>query len=132
MSVFNLVTLFNSNLKKESFRGVLKKMCFENMHQIYRRTPMPKCACTFAAYFQNTFSKNTSGRQLLNLYICRTCCVKCQKGKVLCQAVLNKSEVFDLPVQFQSIRGLEKVLIAKRLLFTKVTKPDAENVWNNM
>ena len=24
-------------------RGVLKKRCSENMQQIYRRTPMPKC-----------------------------------------------------------------------------------------
>ena len=23
--------------------GVLEKRCFENMQQIYRRTPMPKC-----------------------------------------------------------------------------------------
>ena len=53
----------------------LAKRCFENMQQIYRRTPMPKCdfnsvalqlywnrtstcvfSCKFAAYFQNTFS----------------------------------------------------------------------------
>ena len=56
-----------------------------------------------------------------NLYTCRTCHVKCRKGKVPCQAVSNKLEVFDLPVEFQSIRKLEKVLIAKCLLFEKVT-----------
>ena len=45
-------------------KGVLKKMCSENMQQIYRKTPMPKCdftkvpkfSCKFAAYLQNTFS----------------------------------------------------------------------------
>ena len=56
-------------------RGVLKKRCSENMLQIYRRTPMPKCdfnkiakqlywnrtlgyvfSCKFTAYFQNTFT----------------------------------------------------------------------------
>ena len=61
---------------KQSFRGVLLKRYSENMQQIYRRTPMPKCdfnkvakklywnptsalmfSCTFAAYFQNTFSQ---------------------------------------------------------------------------
>ena len=56
-----------------------------------------------------------------NLYIRRTCCVKCQKGKVPCQAVYNKLEVFDLSVEFQSIQNVEKVLIAKCLLFKKVT-----------
>ena len=71
---------------------VLTKRCFENMQQIYRRTPMPKCdfnkvalrlywnrtsawvfSCKFAAYFQNIFSehpKNTSGGLLLRV-ICR-------------------------------------------------------------
>ena len=57
-------------------RGFLRKMCSEDMQQIYRRTPMPKCdfskvalqlywnrtstgvfSCKFAAYFQNTFSQ---------------------------------------------------------------------------
>ena len=29
--------------KNQPLRGVLKKRCSENMQQIYRRTPMPKC-----------------------------------------------------------------------------------------
>ena len=65
----------NSSLQKPPTRGVPKKRCSENMQQIYRRTPMPKCyfnkvvlqlywyhssawvfSCNFAALFQNTFS----------------------------------------------------------------------------
>ena len=50
---------------KQPSRGVLRKRSFGNMHQIHSRTPMPKCdfnkvallSCKFAAYFQNTFSK---------------------------------------------------------------------------
>ena len=30
-------------LQNQPPRGVLKKRCSENMQQIYRRTPMPKC-----------------------------------------------------------------------------------------
>ena len=64
----------NETLEAAS-RCVLEKSCFENMQQIYRRTPMPKCdfnrfakqlywnhtsawalSFKFAAYFQNTFS----------------------------------------------------------------------------
>ena len=77
------ILLFRSS-RPEAFLGwgVLK-----NMQQIYRRTPMPKCdfnkvtlqlywnrtlawvfSCKYAAYFQNTFSLNTSGRLLLSLY----------------------------------------------------------------
>ena len=29
--------------QKQLFKGVLRKMCSENMQQIYWRTPMPKC-----------------------------------------------------------------------------------------
>ena len=62
--------------QKQRPRGVHMKSCFENMQQIYRRTPMPKCdfskvalqlywnrtspwvfSCKFAAYFQNNFSQ---------------------------------------------------------------------------
>ena len=50
-----------SVFQKQSPRGVLKKRCSENIQQMYRRTPMPKCnfnkiSCKFAAYFQNTVS----------------------------------------------------------------------------
>ena len=31
------------NKQKQPSRGVFKKRCSENMQQIYRRTPMPKC-----------------------------------------------------------------------------------------
>ena len=31
------------HLQKQPSRGVLSKRCSENMQQIYRRTPMPKC-----------------------------------------------------------------------------------------
>ena len=66
--------------QKEPLGGVLWKKCSENIQQIYRRIPMPKCdfnkipnqlfwnhtfpwmfSCKFAAYFRNTFPKNNSG-----------------------------------------------------------------------
>ena len=51
--------------QKQLPRGVLRKSFYENMQQIYRRTPMPKCnfnkvvvwvfSCKFATYFRKTF-----------------------------------------------------------------------------
>ena len=38
--------------QKQPSRGALKKTCSENMQQIYRRTPTPKCDF-------NNFSKST-------------------------------------------------------------------------
>ena len=77
--------IFQKGFKTQNqpLRGVLKKRCCENMQQIYRRTPRPKCGfnkvsnfieiairhwcspvnllhtfsyCRFDANFQNTFS----------------------------------------------------------------------------
>ena len=74
----NCSKLFNSptyNCQTPPSKGVLRKKCYENMQQIYRRTLMPKCdfnkiaeqlywnhtstwvlSFKFAAYFRNTFS----------------------------------------------------------------------------
>ena len=61
--------------QKQPPRVVLKKSCSENMQQIYRRTPMPKCDFNKIAFafrhgcspvnlqhiFRTTFLRNTSG-----------------------------------------------------------------------
>ena len=59
-------------------------------------------------YDENKFKSQISNSNLVrlfngNLYICRTYCIKCRKGKVPCQAASNRLEVFYLPVEFQSI-----------------------------
>ena len=70
-----ILTMLKTTFQKQSSRGFLRKRCSENIQQIYRRTPMPKCdfnkvalqlywnhtsgwviSCKFTAYFQNTFS----------------------------------------------------------------------------
>ena len=33
----------NDFIQKQPSRGIFRKRCSENMQQIYRRTPMPKC-----------------------------------------------------------------------------------------
>ena len=42
-----VVNYFQKNFQKQPSRGVHKKRCYENMQQIYRRTPMPKKKATF-------------------------------------------------------------------------------------
>ena len=61
-------------IQKQPFGGVLKKMCSENMHQIYKRAPMLKyyfieislrhgcSAVNLLHIFRTAFLKNTSGR----------------------------------------------------------------------
>ena len=51
----------------ESIVNELTLGCSENMQQIYRRTPMPKCDFNKVAkqVFRTPFLKNTSGQRLL-------------------------------------------------------------------
>ena len=53
-------------------------------------------------------------------YICLTCNQKLKKSKVPCQAVCNKLEIFDFPVDVPKLRRLEKTIIARRILFKKI------------
>ena len=42
------------------------------------------------------------------------------KGKIPCQAVSNKLEIFNLAEKFAFVRRLEMVLVAKRIFFKKI------------
>ena len=55
------------------------------------------------------------------LYICRNCHNKVKKNNVPCQAVSNRLAVELLPKEFRDLRRLERVLVAERILFKKVT-----------
>ena len=44
----------SNDFQKQPSRGVLRKSCSENMPQIYRRTPMPKCDFNKVALFLRT------------------------------------------------------------------------------
>ena len=67
--------------QKQQSRDVFKKRCSKNMHQIYRKIPMPKCnfnkvasgwvfAVNLLHIFRTPILKNTSGGLLL-IYIDR-------------------------------------------------------------
>ena len=49
-------------VQKQPSRAILRKRCSENMQQINKRTPMPKCDCSKVA-----FPKNTPGWLLLRV-----------------------------------------------------------------
>ena len=42
-NINNINNIKQTTYQNQPSRGVLKKRCSENMQQIYRRTPMPKC-----------------------------------------------------------------------------------------
>ena len=55
------------------------------------------------------------------MYICITCHKKLLKGTMPAQAVCNNLQILELPSRFRDLRKLEKIIIAKPLLFKKVT-----------
>ena len=57
-----------------------------------------------------------------NEYICLTCHqkLKAKKSQTPCQAVCNQLELFNLPHHLSDVNRLERVLVAKRILFKKV------------
>ena len=72
---FRYFVNFNQ-IKKQPSRGVLRKRCRENMLQIYRRTPMPKCELwhgfspvNLQYIFRTPFPKKTSGRMFLEIVL---------------------------------------------------------------
>ena len=68
-----IINVFRSTNRS---RGVLRKRCSENMQQIYRRAPMPKCDFNKVAgvllllqFFRTPFPRNTSrGLHLHNFF----------------------------------------------------------------
>ena len=84
---------WNGLIQKQPSRGFLKKACSENMQQIYKRTPIPKCDfnkvakqiywnrtsawvffCKFAAYFLLKKSLNFFKKEsLAQVFSCEFC-----------------------------------------------------------
>ena len=85
-------------------RGVLSKSCSENMQQIYRRTPMPKCGinknalpiyrrtrmpkCDFEIFIEITLGHSCSLVNLLHIF--RTPFTKNTSGWLLLYINVNK------------------------------------------
>ena len=53
-------------------------------------------------------------------YICHTCHVKAMKGKVPCQAVTNKIELYAVPMQLKCLRKFESIPVSQRIMFDKI------------
>ena len=54
-------------------------------------------------------------------YICIICHKKLLKGTLSAKVVCSNLQIFELPSRFCDLWKLEKIIIAKRLLFKKVT-----------
>ena len=53
-------------------------------------------------------------------YICNTCQSYLKKSHIPAQAVCNKLQIFEDPAEIKNLNRLERILIARRILFKKV------------
>ena len=54
-------------------------------------------------------------------YICNTCHCYLKKFHIPSQAVCNKVQIFETPAEIKKLNRLERIFIARRILFKKVT-----------
>ena len=54
-------------------------------------------------------------------YICNTCHSYLKKSHIPAQAVCNKLQIFETPAEIKNLNRLKHILIARRILFEKVT-----------
>ena len=131
-------------IQKQPSRGALKKRCFENMQQIYRRTHMPKhcfnnvalqlywnrtSARAFSCKFAAPFLKNTSVRMLL--FIVHSNGKKKRIWKTIVQASLSK-HLFDVLNESEDKNHITAMLICldkhTGLFFKKLIFKSSKNL----
>ena len=54
-------------------------------------------------------------------YISNTCHSYLKKSHIPAQAACNKLQIFEAPAEIKNLNRLERILIARRFLFKKVT-----------
>ena len=72
-----------------------------------------------SAYSRDIFTRIMSFDNVK--YICGTCYLKDKKGQIPCQVVfLTKLDIDEIPSELETLRKLESVLVAQRLVFQKI------------
>ena len=104
---------------KEPIISGLYNICVVYNRNLYKRSVVLFHRDKYSVISDDVFRHVTSldGKS----YICKTCGKKLKQNCIPYQAVCNMLEVSELPEEFRDIRRLERVLIARRLLFKKIS-----------
>ena len=65
------------------------------------------------------------------LYICKTCEESLRKNNIPCQASCNKLQAVFLPEELKNIRRLERILVSRRIFFTKTVSSTQKRFLSN-
>ena len=131
-----------SNYTQQEGKVVEEKVgSFKNLNSVRKFKSLIKngpyfiCVICHRGLYKRSVSKcsrsscSSLTKQLLDLkrsydgcfYICKTCHSKVKRNKIPCQPVSNKLSVEQLPSEFRNLERLETVLVARRILFKKIT-----------
>ena len=132
----NVLSMDAINKELDTFYGYSlsdsNTMSVNNFLYNVNEGPYYICTCCNRMLHRKTVRKFDSNMSVRDIFtgiksfdnvedICNTCCLlKVRKGRIPCQAVCNKLCVDEIPPVLQSLRKLESVLIAKRLVFQKI------------
>lgn len=106
--------------------------CIEKFKKKIREGPYYICCVCNRTLYKKSVLKLITGnypwQDLLSIqtsfdgkeYICKTCHSKAIKGRIPCQAAVNNLYVDDIPTELESLKKLEQILIAKRIVFEKI------------
>ena len=110
---------FNVSIYKELINSEQYYICVICNRNLYKKSVVLFHRDKYSVISDDVFRHVTSldGKS----YICKTCGKKLKQNCIPCQAVCNMLEVSELPEEFRDIRRLERVLIARRLLFKKIS-----------
>ena len=109
------VAKFKEEVKKGPFYicVVCNRTLYTRTVQMFEKNKYQVETCSVFDYMV----RSADGKQ----YICIICHKKSLKGTVPAQTVCNNLQIFELSSRFRDLRKLEKIIIAKQLLFKKVT-----------
>ena len=100
-------------LQKQPSRGVLKKKCSENIQQIYRRTPMPKCG--------------------FNNVALRSGCFMCYLSHIFIRRGLHGNRMYTKPVVFSYFkRNHQDWFILKNVISILILSFSNQKWWNSL
>ena len=133
---------FYQELKENKAKKQIKKNIVTNFKKSIQEGPFYICVSCHRCLYHVSVIKFVKERYYIEvfsvaitsfdgkLYICKTCDLQLLKKKTPCQSVLNKLYLDDLPAELQSIRRLDRVLIAKRIISKKIASSQKVNLPN--
>ena len=109
--IASCIQQFKKNLKEDPYH-----ICCVCNRDRYKKSVLKLITSNYP--HQDIFTKQESYDK--EEYICKTCHSEMIRGKVPCQAVVNNLDIDDIPTELNSLKKLQQILIAQRIVCEKI------------